>query len=113
MKHKTKELSSSFSLLGKKDLRWVSTVPAHHNTLLFKKTFAQLSPEFEVKQMIVGKGDINDEVDLLIQETRKELKYFTSFFLSLFGELWNKQKNPMKILRDIYDVKHIAEKKSK
>lgn len=69
----SKELNSSLSLLGKRVARWVSTVPAHHNPILFKKTCAELSPEFEVRQMIVDKGDINDEIHLLVQKTRKEL----------------------------------------
>lgn len=37
--------------------------------------------------MIVGKGDINDEVHFLVQKVRKELEYFIFFFLSLLGEL--------------------------
>lgn len=63
----------------------MSTVPAHHNPILFKRT--EFYHEFEVKQMIVGKADLNDEVHLLVQKTRKELESFISFFLSLFGEL--------------------------
>lgn len=43
-------------------------------TIIFKKTYAELSPEFEVKQMVVGKGDINDEVHLLVQKTIKQLE---------------------------------------
>lgn len=62
------------SLSGKRIVRWVSTVPTHHKKNIFKKTYAELSPEFEVKQMVVGKGDINDEVHLLVQKTMKQLE---------------------------------------